>query len=231
MDVDLAARQHRRYEQALSDLGCRLIRLPDAPDLPDAVFVEDTAVVLDEVAVAARPGAPSRRPEVASVASALSAYRTVVAITEPATLDGGDVFVAGRRVFVGRSTRTNDAGFEQLARFLTPYRYDVEQVPIRGCLHLKSAATPVAASTLLVNPDFVDTAAFSGLELVTVAPSEPLAANVLPIGGFLLCSASFPRTRFRLESRGFAVRALDLSELAKAEGAVTCCSLVFQASP
>jgi len=228
IDAALARRQHEAYEQALRDAGCAVVRLPADDDLPDSVFVEDTAVVVDELAVIARSGAESRRGEVAAVAELLARYRRLVRIEAPGTLDGGDVLVAGRRVFVGESRRTNAAGIAQLARWLVPLGYRVRAVPVARCLHLKSAVTPLADDALLINPDWADPELFRPLALVEVHPAEPEAANVLRVGGRVLCSAACPRTRARIEARGFEVAEVDVSELAKAEGAVTCCSLIVE---
>jgi dimethylargininase len=203
-------------------------RLAAEPSLPDSVFVEDTAVVTEELAVVTRPGAPSRRPETPSVARALAPYRRLAHMAEPATLDGGDVIRLGRRLFVGRGSRTNEAGAEALRSLLAPLGYTVEAVPVSGCLHLKSAATAVAPGTVLLNPAWVAPACFGGLSVVEVDPEEPFAGNALWVSGTLLFPAAFPRTRRRLEERGLHVVAVDLSELAKAEGALTCCSVVLE---
>ena len=223
-----ASEQHAEYEQALTRLGCRVERLPDLADLPDSVFVEDTAVVFDDIAIIARPGAESRRAEVPSVVTALRPYRDVAFIERPGTLDGGDVLVERRRVYIGTSARTNADAARQLAVLLAPYDYSVVTIPVRGCLHLKSAATLAAEQTLVVNPDWVEPSGFDDVQLIHVDPSEPLAANVLRIGSSTLCASAFPRTRARLEAHGIATEALDVAEIAKAEGALTCCSLILR---
>ena len=227
IDVDRARAQHHRYEQALAALGCRVERLPEEPELPDAVFVEDAAVVLDELAILARPGAASRRPETRTVARALEPYRRLVPIRAPGTLDGGDVLRVGRTLYVGLSGRSNRAAIEQMRATLAPLGYAVQGVAVDGCLHLKSAVTQVAADTLLVNRGWLDVSAFGDLRLVDVDPGEPAAANALRIEGTVIYAAAYPRTRKRLEERGIGVHAVDVSELAKAEGAVTCCSLIL----
>jgi dimethylargininase len=227
IDLDRARAQHRAYERALASLGCRVERLPAEPDLPDAVFVEDTAVVVDELAVVTRPGAASRRPETPSMAAALSTYRRLATLTAPGTLDGGDVLRVGHRVFVGRSSRSNDAGVEALRCALEPWGYSVTGVDLDGCLHLKSAATEVGPATLLVNPTWLEPGALGATRVVEVDPDEPMAANGLWVGGAVLYPSAFPRTRRRLERSGIDVVAVDVSELAKAEGAITCCSVVF----
>jgi dimethylargininase len=229
IDVECAAIQHEAYERVLERLGCTVQRLPEEPYLPDSVFVEDTAVVLDELAVIARPGAESRRPETKSVAAALGEHRSLACIQAPGTLDGGDVLRVGQRIYVGVSGRTNDEGVRQLAELLAPYGYDVAGVEVRECLHLKSAVTAVSDDRILVNPRWVDVSHFRGFGRIEVHPDEPFAANVLAVDDFLLCAAAAPRTRERLASAGFAVESVDVSELAKAEAGVTCCSLIFYA--
>jgi len=228
IDLELARLQHLQYEQVLAELGCTVHRLPSAPELPDSVFVEDTAIVLEELAVITRPGAESRRPEIEPVAAALGAYRHLEFITAPGTLDGGDVLHLDRHLFVGLSFRTNEAAVEQLRRVVERFGYRVTAVPLRGCLHLKSAATQVGHDTLLINREWIDGNAFGPVRLINVDAAEPEAANALLIEQAVVCSSAFPRTRQRLESSGIAVHAVDASELAKAEGGVTCCSLVFR---
>ena len=228
IDVALAARQHVEYEQCLAGLRCRVVSLPAAPELPDSVFIEDTAVVAAELAVVTRPGAASRRAETPAVARVLAEYRPVAAIQAPGTLDGGDVLRVGRRVFVGLSVRSNRNGIEQLRALLSPHGYEIEALPITGCLHLKSAVTQVAPDVLLLNPDWVEPAAFEGYGRIEVETSEPYAANALLIGNAVLYPTAFPRTGARLEGAGIRLVPVDVSELAKAEGAVTCCSLILQ---
>ena len=229
IDVARAVSQHHAYRRALEGLGCRVLSLPAEPTQPDSVFVEDVAIVLDEVAVLTRPGAASRRAEVASVAVALNHYRPLLALEAPATLDGGDVLRLGRTLYVGQSARSNAESIGQLRALLAEHGYAVQGVPTRGCLHLKSAVTQLADDSLLLQPAWVDRAAFAGFRIIEVDPAEPHAANLLRIGDALLMPASFPRTRERLIAAGFRVTAVDVSELQKAEGAVTCCSLVFRA--
>ena len=229
IDPERAAAQHAEYEEALRRMGCRVERLAETPELPDSVFVEDTAIVLDEVAVVTRPGAPSRRAEIATAAAALQAYRPVAAIAAPATVDGGDVLVVGRRMFVGLSARTNGEGVRQLSAIVSPFGYSVQPVPIDGCLHLKSAVTQVGPEVLLCNPAWVDPGTFAGLNAIPVPGEEPFAANVLRIGSSVLCPAAHAKTAAELTRRGFDVYSVDVSELAKAEGGITCCSLLVRA--
>jgi dimethylargininase len=228
IDGARADSQHRRFEECLASLGCEIRRLPPAPELPDAVFVQDTCVVFDELAVIARPGAESRRAETATMAQALTAFRPLHAIEPPGTLDGGDVLCLGKRVFVGLSSRTNQAGIEQLRANLKPHEYTVTPVNLAGCLHLQSAATAVAENTILVNRSWVDPQVFGEVSFIDVDPAEPMAANALLVRNAVVYPAAFPRTKRRLEARGVVVRTVDVSELAKAEGGVTCCCVLLE---
>jgi dimethylargininase len=199
IDVDRAIAQHAEYERALVTLGCRVERIAPEPEMPDSVFVEDTAVVLDNVAVITRPGAESRRGETRSMAEALRSYRELAYIEEPGTLDGGDVLRLGDTLYVGLSARTNEEGIRQLSRFAR-----VVAVPVTKCLHLKSAVTDVAERTLLINSKWIDRSYFAGFELI-----EAEQANALRIGDAVIYPGAIP-----------------MDELAKAEGALTCCSVI-----
>lgn len=227
IDVAKAEAQHRAYEDALRASGLTVVTLPAEPDFPDSMFVEDAAVVLPELAVITRPGAESRRGELLPVAQALHSYRGLRCIETPGTIDGGDVLVLGHRIFIGRSSRTNDEGIRQFAAFVEPYGYFVTGVEVCGCLHLKSAACPLGDAVLL-NPDWIDPSIF-GVRSITVHFTEPHAANVLAIGDTVLVAASFPETAAILASEGWNVRTLDISELQKAESGLTCSSLIFSA--
>lgn len=221
-----AEAQHEAYEAALRRLGFEIRRVAPAPEHPDAVFIEDTAVLLEELAVITRPGASSRRGEVGAVAEALAAYRPVVRVPAPATLDGGDVLLEGRTLFVGDSARTNEVAHGWLREVLGPLGYTVVVVPVSGCLHLKTAVTSPAEGTFLLNPEWVPASAFADAEVVEVDRSEPYAANVLRAGEAVLVAAGAPRTRRRLERLGLTVTEVDVSELARAEAGVTCCSVL-----
>ena len=227
IDVDLARVQHAAYEACLRGAGCRVERLAAGPEMPDSVFIEDTAIVFDEVAIITRPGAASRRAETAGVAEALQKYRPLHWMEAPGTADGGDVLVVGRRVFVGRSSRTNNAGIDEMRRVLTPYGYEVTAIEVHDCLHLKSAATAVGDDLLLINPARLSSATFAAFDRIDVHPDEPSAANALRVGEQIIYPTSFPRTRERLQRRGLHVATVEASEVAKAEGAVTCCSLIL----
>lgn len=228
IDHALLVVQHARYVEALRDLGLEVVELPPEPDLPDAIFVEDPAVVLDEVAVITRPGAASRRPECESLARALAPHRDLVTLTAPATLDGGDVIRLGRMLYIGLSSRSNDAAIGQLTDALSPFGYVIRGVPVAACLHLKSAATAVGENTLLAQAGSVDSSVFGDAEIIHSDPAEPGAANAVWLDDALVHAAAFPRTRARLEAHGHRVVSVDLTEISKAEGAVTCCSLIVR---
>jgi dimethylargininase len=228
IDIRAARSEHRAYERRLREAGYRLTRLAAGTGMPDSLFIEDIAVVFDQVAIITRPGAVSRRAETAAVGRALRAYRPIHPIESPGTIDGGDVLTIGTRVFVGESGRTNRSAVAQMESILAPHGYTVRGIAVRGCLHLKSAVTAIAEDTLLINRDWVPTEGFRGFDLVDVHPSEPRAANALRLHDRVIYPTQFPRTRARLDDRGIRVISVDVGEIAKAEGAVTCCSLVFE---
>lgn len=227
IDVDVARAQHHEYVRVLRQLGCDVLELPAEADLPDSVFVEDTAFILPELAVITRPGADSRKPEIDSIIHVLAPRIKHVQLQAPATLDGGDVLVLGRKIYIGQSTRSNQAAADQLNVLLGEYGYQVIGVQIHNVLHLKSAVTRVDDETLLLNPNWVDTQHFKEFKWIEVDPDEPFAANCLPVAGSIIFPTAFPKTAARLEAAGFKLVTVDISEMAKAEGAVTCCSVIL----
>jgi dimethylargininase len=231
IDVSKAVEQHRAYEACLSDLGARVISLPAAAECPDGVFVEDPALVLDEIAIVTRMGGAARREESDSLANTVARFRKIERLGEPATLEGGDVMRVGKTLYVGLSRRTNRAGIEQLAAIVTPFGYRVIPVEISGCLHLKSACCHLADGKILANRGWIKDgeSALAGLDVIDLPPDEPRGANVLRVGGFVVIPSAFPRTAEVLEKSGFHPRPLDTSELLKAEAGVTCMSLLFDA--
>lgn len=228
IDVHIAQAQHHGYVQALKELGCAVLELPAEPDLPDSVFVEDTAVILPDVALITQPGADSRKPETESIAQALRPYRELVFIEPPGSLDGGDVLVLGKNIYVGLSTRSNTDAVNQMNQLLGKYGYETHGVTMHDCLHLKTAVTRVDDKTLLINPKWVDAEIFSGFDLIEADESEPFSANCLPVGDAIIYPTSFPKTAARLSGRGYRIKPVVVDELAKAEGAVTCCSLIVE---
>jgi dimethylargininase len=228
IDVRRAIVQHDDYVDVLRSLDVKVVELPRLPGHPDAVFVEDTALVLDEVAVLLRPGAESRRGEVASMREALAGYRKCITMEAPASLDGGDVIVFGRRILVGETSRSNAVGIAALGELLEPYGYTVEGVPVQGVLHLKSAATVVDSETIILYKDYVNLD-FLGAKLIAAHPDEPQGANVVRVGDALLVDSSAPRTIARLERHTDNLVAVHVDEFAKAEGAISCKGVIFDA--
>lgn len=229
IDFDLARLQHQQYESVLSSCGCRVVSLSPEVDYPDSVFVEDVAIVLDELAIITNPGAASRQGETESIAQVLKPYRHLEFIREPGRLDGGDVLCIDKNVYVGVSSRTNQPAIEQLSMILSPYGYTLKAVRVEGCLHLKSAVTQVSSQAVLLNPVWVESSTFEGVKVIEVHRSEPYAANCLMVGETLIYPDVYPITQSRLEREGIRILTIDVTELIKAEGAVTCCSLVFSA--
>lgn len=230
IDLPKAVAQHHAYEKLLSTLGARVISLPAEPALPDSMFVEDPAIVLDEIAVIFPLGAESRRPEAPTIAAALQPFRKLEYVRLPGMTEGGDILRLGRKLFVGLTARSNPEGIAQLSRIVAPYNYQVVAVPTPGCLHLKSAVTALDEHTLLANRAWFDASFFPDYDWVDVDPAEPHAANALSFNSTIIFPASFPRTRARIEARGYRVATLDISELQKAESGLTCSSLIFTAA-
>jgi dimethylargininase len=228
IDLAKAQAQHRAYEQLLETLGARVISLAAEPSLPDSMFVEDPAIVLDELAVILPLGTKSRQPEAESLAKALAPFRKLAHIAAPGTIEGGDVLRLERTLYVGLTTRTNAEGIRQLAAIVAPYNYRVVAVPVTGCLHLKSAVTHLGQNTLLANRAWFDTTPYLGCNWIDLHPTEAHAANALAVGNTVIFPASFPRTREKIEAASFHVTALDISELQKAESGLTCSSLLFE---
>jgi dimethylargininase len=223
IDVAKAGSQHAAYEHALADAGFEIVRLPELPDDPDAVFVEDTALLLGEHAVITRPGVASRANETESTAQGLSGHFQLHRM-ERGHVDGGDVLRIGRTLYVGLSTRTDADGIRALADLVAPLGFDVVQAQLRDCLHLKTGATFAGDGVLLYNAAAVDPAQFVGVEPLAVI--EPAAANCVRAGDRLILPAGNPRTASLLRERGFDVVEIDVSELQKAEAGVTCMSLI-----
>lgn len=228
VDVGLAREQHAAYRAALRAAGWRVRDVPAAPDCPDSVFVEDTVVVIGDLAVLTRPGAPERRGEVAGTREALDGLGLQVAeITAPGTLDGGDVLQVGDRVYVGRGGRSDDAGIARLAALAATRGRTVVPVGLGAVLHLKSAVTALPGGALIGLPDLVDTGA---LPPVRTAPEEP-GAHVVPLGGpACLIAASAPETARLLDGLGHTPVPVDVSEFEKLEGCVTCLSVLIPAA-
>jgi dimethylargininase len=227
VDTALALRQHADYCDALRSCGAEVITLDVNRHLPDCVFVEDTAIVLDEIAVMMSMGAESRRAEPAGIEPTLRRYRPIERVTLPATIDGGDVVRLGHTLFVGESPRTSAAGVAALRDIVGRFAYLVIGVPVLHCLHLKTACSALPDGRLLVNRDWIDVSPLPSSALLDVPAAEPWAGDVLVIGDRIIASDAFPKTAELLERCGFTVTRVAVSEFAKVEGGVTCLSLVF----
>jgi dimethylargininase len=228
IDTRLALQQHIAYRRCLEDLGFEVTCLPANEKLPDGVFVEDPVVVLDEIAVLTMPFSPSRKGEVPHIEPTIAAHRRIKRIAAPGTFEGGDVLKIGRSLYVGLSGQTNEEGLEQFKSHVEPFGYTVVPVRTYGSLHLKTAVTALDESTLLMNPDWIDTSPFGRFDVVTVPKDEPFGANVITRGRRVLMHEGFIRTRMLVEARGFEVLALNISEFLKAEAGLTCMSVLFE---
>ena len=228
IDFARACQQHEAYCQMLCDCGTEVRVLNANRTLADSVFVEDTAIVLDETAVMTPMGAKSRRAESAGVELELRKYREIERIHLPANIEGGDVLRVGCKLLVGISSRTDRNGVNALDSIVRHHGYKVIPVPVSGCLHLKTGCTALPDETLLVNPAWLDLDALRGFGTMPVPESEPWAANVALVNGTVCLAAGHRRTAEMIRQRGFQVRTTELSEFAKAEGGVTCLSILFR---
>ncbi len=219
--------QHRTYIDALLTLGLDVVTLDPLLDFPDAYFVEDVAVVTPELAVITRPGAPSRRGETAAMKPILGQYKPLACIEAPGLLEGGDVAIIGKHVFIGLSERTNEAGAVQLGRFLEPQGYSWSTIPVGEGLHLKSSVNVIGDNTLLLTADFAGRPEFEAYEQIVVDEDEAYGANCLEINGTVLMAAGFPGLRAKLERLERPIIELNMSECEKMDGGLTCLSLRF----
>jgi dimethylargininase len=228
IDMAKARAEHHAYESLLERLGAKVISLPEEPELPDSMFVEDPAVVLDEIAIICPLGTETRRKEAPTIAAAIEKFRKLAYIKLPGTLEGGDVLRVGKKIYVGVTRRSNPEGIRQLAVLVRSYGYDLTAIPVTGCLHLKSAVTFLGKNTLLGNRAWFDWKRMEGYEWIDVHPAEPHAGNALQIGDNVVFPASFPRTANLIKEKGFTLQQIDISELQKAESGLTCSSLLLE---
>lgn len=226
-DYQLIQKQHHDYRQALLSLGLDVLVLPAEPGYPDAYFVEDPAIVTPKIAVIARPGAPSRLGEETSLVSFLEYYRPLKRIHAPGTLEGGDVLMVGNHFFIGRSERTNPEGAAQLARLLIEAGHTAETVTVAAGLHLKSCVNFVGNNTLLITQNLANYPGFTPYDRIILEEDEEYAANTLWMNDSLLMPKGFPKTRAKLAKLGMPVIELDVSEIRKMDGGLTCMSLRF----
>jgi len=224
--VETALAQHARYTRILADLGIDLVRLPADPGFPDGCFVEDTCVMLPGIAVITNPGAPSRRGEVESVSGTVSRFAGIRHIEE-GTLDGGDILRLGRTYIIGLSGRTDMRGARQLARIVQEHGAEAKIVEVPFGLHLKSAVTPIAPDAVLGLAAFLKDPIFDGIKKVTVPETEASAACVVAVNGSVILADGFPETKDALTRAGYPVIVCDISEFAKADGGLTCLSVLW----
>lgn len=224
---DQVVSQHEAYVDTLMSLGLAVLELPEAPGFPDACFIEDAAVVLAELAVVTRPGAVSRRGETEAVRSALEPFRPLAVIEPPGTLEGGDVLVAGRTVFIGISSRTNPDGAGQLEAHLAPLGYRCRRVPVARGLHLKSCLSLVSNDTLIMAGAYSHRPEFRHFRRITPIPEDMEACNCLRINDTLLMPRGFPRVRDLLVNLDLPLMEVTISEFQKMDGGLTCLSLRF----
>lgn len=229
IDPKTARKQHATFVEVLKELGANIEFLPALPDIAHGFIVEDTAILLPELAVIARPGAKySHVSEIETVVTTLAAYRPIQRIAAPANLDGGDVLRIGRTLYVGISGRTNAEAVPAIAETVEPFGYDVKPVEVRDCLHLKSACTFIPPNFIVVNPEWVDGKAFEDVEPIPVDECEPFAANTLTLSGTSLVGAAFKKTEHRLRQAGITTRRVDISELSKADVGLTGLALLLE---
>lgn len=229
IDMELAARQHAAYAATLASLGANVNVLPPLPGQADCAFVEDPMLILPELVILTRPGAVSRQMEGQSLLAHVPGDRPLARIEAPATLEGGDVLRVGKMLYVGLSSRTNEAGIASLRRLAAPHGYTVEAVPVPGALHLKTAVTALAPDLFVANPGWIDTSVFGNAHIIAADATEPFAGNILPVSDSFITAAAHPRTTAAIIAAGFAVSTVDISEFAKAEAGLTCMSLIWQA--
>lgn len=229
VDPVLAARQYTIYQEAVASAGWRVVEVEPAPEHPDSVFVEDSLVVCEDLAVVTRPGAPERRGETEGAErAARSLGLRVSRVEKPGTLDGGDVLQVGETVYVGVGGRTDADGADQLEQLLAPLGRKVRRVALGRALHLKSAVTALPDGSLIGLPELVEAA---DLPAIRPAPEEP-GAHVLPLGGReVLVSAAARETIHQLTSERWRVLPVDISEFEKLEGCVTCLSVLVPDRP
>jgi len=230
VDYERAVEQHAVYCKTLEQCGAKVVRLTTNAAFPDSCFIEDTAIVTDDLAIVTSMGALSRRDEASGVEKEIVKYRNVERVRLPATIEGGDCLQAGNNVYIGVSCRTNEEGVAELKRLLEPRGYRVTPVEVKKCLHLKTACTFLNDETLLANPCWVDLSPFKNLNVLYVPESEPWAANAIRVNGSVCIDAGATETVELVSRVHDRVEQIDVSEFRKAEGSLTCLSIIFDAN-
>jgi len=226
-DFNSMLNQHKTYVDTLKNLGLNVLELDVLNDYPDAHFVEDTAVVVPEVAIIARPGAASRRGEEISIEKELVKYREIQKIEEPGTLDGGDILIVDKQVFIGLSDRTNQQGAQQLSDILLKYGYESKLINVEDGLHLKSDVNYIGQTTLLLTKKYIENPVFGNYKKIYVENEEAYSVNSLLINDKLIIPKGFAKTKLNLHQEGFNIIEIDMSESQKMDGGLTCLSLRF----
>lgn len=226
-DYQLMLKQHAVYVETLINLGLKISELESLDDFPDAHFVEDTAVIVPEVAIITKPGAESRAGEEITIEAELGKYKKIKKIKTPGTLDGGDVLVVDKKVFIGLSERTNLQGANQLSDILNIYGYDSEFIKVEEGLHLKSDVNFIGKNTLLLTEKYLGTSAFKKFKKICVDDDESYAANSLLINDKTIVPKGFTKTIQKLQQSGFDIIEIEMSESEKMDGGLTCLSLRF----
>ncbi len=227
IDINKASSQHKKYCQTLTDLGVKVITLDENLSMPDCAFIEDTAIVLDEIAVITPMGITSRQGETELVEKELAKFRPIAKIKSPAKIEGGDILKIGKKLYVGLSTRTNLKGINALEKIAKPFGYEIFPVKIYNSLHLKTACTALDNETILVNSEWIDTDCLGNFKKIRISKEEPFAANILRVENKICVHSEFNKTNKILEDSGYEMVRADISEFLKAEAGLTCLSLIF----
>lgn len=227
IDLAKAQKEHENYKKMLESCSANVITIDENIDFPDSVFIEDPILVFDEIAILTSMGVESRRLETKNLEKVFAKYREIKRIELPARIEGGDVLKIGKKIFVGKSARTNSDGIRALRAILTPYGYEVIGVKVSGCLHLKTGCTALDDKTILLNPQWLDTKPFEGFKQVIVPHEEPFGANILKINDTICMNEAFPRTIEMVKALGYTVKTTDITEFVKAEAGLTCMCVPF----
>lgn len=238
IDVGRAQAQHQLYVAALRAAGVHVHLLPPAPGYPDACFVQDVVLLLPQLAILGRPAESSRQGEVDLIRPHLPLGLPVAAISAPGTLEWGDVLRIDNTLYVGQSARTNAAATEQLAALVAPVGLTVEALPVPQGLHLLSGlnylgaapTAPAGPGVLVAWKEYTTLPQFAALDVIIVPPGEAPAANCLALGDTIIMPSGYPETAAAIWHRGFRVLTVPIGEFAKADGGVTCLSIIEQSN-
>ena len=227
-NYDLAVQQHDHYINALKSLDVKVKILDASEQYPDAVFVEDTAVLAERCAVITHPGALSRQGEEISIKEALNEfYTSFESIQAPGTLEGGDVMRVGDHFYVGLSARTNEEGYRQFAAILNKFNYSASAVKLEKFLHLKTGLAYLEHNNLLVSGEFIEHVDFKKFNRIIIDETEEYAANCIWFNNAVLIPMGYPKTAAAISKLGYKIMEVDVSEFQKLDGGLSCLSLRF----